>query len=109
MELRLEPHRTYSTHHVFQRKFPEFIPDFLAPPLQSLEGLRFKSLLCRWRRFSQEADGRDRPVDDIAREVHGHYETAIRRDPANWFWVHRRWKAPSTRQADSAVAGPRGA
>ena len=58
MELRLEPHRTYSPHHVFQRKFPEFIPDFLAPPLQSLEGMRFQSLLCRWCRFSQEADHR---------------------------------------------------
>lgn len=74
----------------------------------------YRTDLARWRIEvgpvipTHEADGRDRPVDDIAREVHGHYETAIRRDPANWFWVHRRWKAPSTRQADSPPAGTRG-
>jgi len=26
------------------------------------------------------------------RDVNGAFETAVRRDPANWFWVHRRWK-----------------
>lgn len=64
----------------------------------------YRTDLARWRIElgpvipTQGADGRDRPVDDIAREVHGHYEAAVRRDPANWFWVHRRWKPPSTRQ-----------
>ncbi len=35
---------------------------------------------------------RARPAADILREVNQAYEAAIRRDPANWFWVHRRWK-----------------
>jgi lauroyl/myristoyl acyltransferase len=26
------------------------------------------------------------------REVNLALEAAVRRDPANWFWVHRRWK-----------------
>ena len=37
------------------------------------------------------------------RDVNLAFESAVRRDPANWFWVHRRWKplgkarpAPST-------------
>jgi len=25
-------------------------------------------------------------------EVNRAFEAAVRRDPANWFWVHRRWK-----------------
>jgi len=36
--------------------------------------------------------GRARPVVDILRDVHAQFEQAIRRDPANWFWVHDRWK-----------------
>jgi len=26
------------------------------------------------------------------RDVNRALEAAVRRDPANWFWVHRRWK-----------------
>jgi lauroyl/myristoyl acyltransferase len=26
------------------------------------------------------------------RDVNHAFEIAVRRDPANWFWVHRRWK-----------------
>ena len=26
------------------------------------------------------------------RDVNAAFEAAIRRDPANWFWVHNRWK-----------------
>lgn len=47
---------------------------------------------------TQEADGSDRSVEAITRDVMAAYETAIRRDPANWFWVHRRWKPPSAIQ-----------
>ena len=27
------------------------------------------------------------------RAVNRALETAVRRDPANWFWVHNRWRA----------------
>jgi lauroyl/myristoyl acyltransferase len=33
-----------------------------------------------------------RSSGDIMRDVNRSFEKAIRRDPANWFWVHRRWK-----------------
>ena len=36
--------------------------------------------------------GRSRPIADIMRDVNHAFEIAVRRDPANWFWVHRRWK-----------------
>jgi KDO2-lipid IV(A) lauroyltransferase len=37
-------------------------------------------------------DGHSRSVEAITRELNLAYEAAVRRDPANWFWVHRRWK-----------------
>jgi len=39
-----------------------------------------------------QADGHPRPSEEIIRDVNGALEAAVRRDPANWFWVHRRWK-----------------
>ena len=35
---------------------------------------------------------RPREVIAITRDVNAAFEVAIRRDPANWFWVHNRWK-----------------
>jgi len=37
-------------------------------------------------------NGVARPTGDIMRDVNRALEIAVRRDPANWFWVHRRWK-----------------
>jgi len=45
--------------------------------------------------------GARRPQQDIMAEVNGAFESAILRDPANWFWVHRRWKPPSQAQVAS--------
>jgi len=40
-------------------------------------------------------------------EVNQAFETAIRRDPANWFWVHKRWKPnPSNAQGAKAKVEP---
>ncbi len=33
-----------------------------------------------------------RRTEDIMTDVNRAFEVAIRRDPANWFWVHNRWK-----------------
>ncbi|MHB8523508.1 MAG: lysophospholipid acyltransferase family protein [Limisphaerales bacterium] len=57
----------------------------------------FRTGPARWRvEFGGEIptriDGNPRPLEAIARDVNQAFETAIRRDPANWFWVHRRWK-----------------
>jgi lauroyl/myristoyl acyltransferase len=53
--------------------------------------------LAKWRiEGSDEIPTREnnapRSVEAITRDVNRDFEIAIRRDPANWFWVHRRWK-----------------
>ncbi len=57
----------------------------------------FRVSLARWRIELGEAvptheNGRPRDSGDIMRDVNRAFEAAVRRDPANWFWVHRRWK-----------------
>jgi lauroyl/myristoyl acyltransferase len=42
-------------------------------------------------------NGVPREIDAIMRDVNAAFEAAIRRDPANWFWVHKRWKQKPTR------------
>jgi lauroyl/myristoyl acyltransferase len=41
-------------------------------------------------------NGSPRSSADIMSDVNRSFEKAIRRDPANWFWVHRRWKGQSS-------------
>jgi lauroyl/myristoyl acyltransferase len=53
--------------------------------------------LAEWRietgeEIPTQKNGEARPVADIMRDVNRAFEIAVRRDPANWFWVHRRWK-----------------
>jgi lauroyl/myristoyl acyltransferase len=36
--------------------------------------------------------GKARSVEAITRDINHAFEVAVRRDPANWFWVHNRWK-----------------
>jgi KDO2-lipid IV(A) lauroyltransferase len=43
-------------------------------------------------------NGAPRSVEAIMRDVNRAFEIAVRRDPANWFWVHNRWK---TRKSDA--------
>ena len=59
----------------------------------------YRTALAHWRVELGEriptrdpATGAMRPAEDIMTEVNRALETAVRRDPANWFWVHRRWK-----------------
>jgi len=51
----------------------------------------------RWRielgeEIPTHETGRPRRSEDIMSDVNRAFEAAVRRDPANWFWVHRRWK-----------------
>ncbi len=62
----------------------------------------FRESLARWRmEFSEEIptkeNGKTRNTEDIIRDINSRFEEAIRRDPANWFWVHNRWKPPQPR------------
>jgi len=64
----------------------------------------FRTSLAHWRiEFgpripTREADGSPRDPVAIMKDVNRTLEAAVRRDPANWFWVHRRWKTESRRQ-----------
>ncbi|MFM8469845.1 MAG: hypothetical protein ACKODH_07740, partial [Limisphaerales bacterium] len=66
-------------------------------------GCRLHTCLCqrtaagRWHlEFGDEspthAHGQPRTPEAIAADINRVFEAAIRRDPANWFWVHNRWK-----------------
>jgi KDO2-lipid IV(A) lauroyltransferase len=66
-------------------------------------GICYRTSLAQWRielgePIPTHADGQPRPSQDIMRDVNRDLEQAVRRDPANWFWVHRRWKKTGKRQ-----------
>jgi Kdo2-lipid IVA lauroyltransferase/acyltransferase len=48
-------------------------------------------------------NGVARSTADIMLDVNRALETAVRRDPANWFWVHRRWKPVKPVKAETNV------
>jgi KDO2-lipid IV(A) lauroyltransferase len=52
--------------------------------------------------------GQPRSIEAITLDISKAFEKAVRRDPANWFWVHNRWKTfrastPKAVQETSAV------
>jgi len=64
-------------------------------------GFCFRVALAKWRLELGDAiptheNGSPRSSEDIMRDVNRSFEAAVRRDPANWFWVHRRWKDEDT-------------
>jgi Kdo2-lipid IVA lauroyltransferase/acyltransferase len=53
--------------------------------------------IARWRieigdEIRLRDNGQPRAIEAIVADVNAALEAAIRRDPANWFWVHKRWK-----------------
>jgi KDO2-lipid IV(A) lauroyltransferase len=57
----------------------------------------YRTGLGRWTIETGDAiatrqEGKNRSSEDITRDVNAALENAVRRDPANWFWVHNRWK-----------------
>ncbi|WCJ58272.1 hypothetical protein NXS98_11100 [Fontisphaera persica] len=90
-------------------RLPFFGRDAATNPAPAIFALRYRLPLftgycfrigpARWRlevgeQIPTVANGRPRPVEEIMRDVNRAFEQAIRRDPANWFWVHNRWKTP---------------
>jgi KDO2-lipid IV(A) lauroyltransferase len=49
-----------------------------------------------------------RSVEAITLDVNRAFEAAVRRDPANWFWVHNRWKAKGRAARSTTPAAPGG-
>ncbi|MGA2028668.1 MAG: hypothetical protein ABSG87_01150 [Verrucomicrobiota bacterium] len=57
----------------------------------------YRTGLARWEiEVGDEIPTREnaapRSTGEIMRDVNCVFEIAVRRDPANWFWVHKRWK-----------------
>jgi KDO2-lipid IV(A) lauroyltransferase len=46
--------------------------------------------------------GHARSIDAITGDINTAFEVAVRRDLANWFWVHRRWKSPGRHTPQSS-------
>jgi lauroyl/myristoyl acyltransferase len=71
----------------------------------------FRIAPAKWRlelgdKISTRENDAPRSSGDIMRDVNRSFEKAIRRDPANWFWVHRRWKVqPGNQKTHELVAG----
>jgi KDO2-lipid IV(A) lauroyltransferase len=73
-------------------------------------GFCFRVGIAQWRmevgeEIRTHEDGRPRSTEAIMRDVNTAFEKAVRRAPANWFWVHNRWKMPKN-LARKAAAVP---
>ena len=71
----------------------------------------YRTALARWHIEVSEAipthgAAGPRDVAAITLDMNRAYEEAIRRDPANWFWVHRRWKRPGRKPAHADTSSP---
>src|SRR5579871_2150342 len=60
-------------------------------------GICYRVGLARWRieggpEIPTHENGVARSTEAIMLDVNRAFEVALRRDPANWFWVHNRWK-----------------
>ncbi len=90
-------------------RLPFFGHDCSTSPAPAVFALRYRcplhTSICyrvglgRWRietgdEIPTHENGQRRSIEAIMRDVNLAFEKAIRRDPANWFWVHNRWKAP---------------
>jgi KDO2-lipid IV(A) lauroyltransferase len=63
-----------------------------------LTGICYRVGLAQWRieagaEIPTHENGQARTTMSIMSDINRAFEVAVRRDPANWFWVHNRWKA----------------
>ena len=73
-----------------------------------ITGICYRVGLARWRieagaEIPTHENGRPRSTAAIMGDVNRAFEAAVRRDPANWFWVHRRWKPSNSGDPETAV------
>jgi len=74
-------------------------------------GFCFRTALGKWRlevgpEIATTENGQARSTEAIMRDVNHAFEEAVRRDPANWFWVHNRWKLAPNKTPDTEPAIP---
>ena len=70
----------------------------------------FRTALARWSieigdEIPLRENGVMRRAEAIMLDVNRAFEQAVRRDPANWFWVHNRWKKPRIKRISPGVSG----
>ena len=75
-----------------------------------ITGICYRVGPARWRieagaDIPTHENGRPRPTAAIMRDVNRAFEAAVRRDPANWFWVHRRWKPLNSGSPEPNASG----
>lgn len=66
-------------------------------------GICYRTALATWQieigaEIPTHENGHPHSSEAIMRDVNRAFEAAIRRDPANWFWVHNRWKPTRPKQ-----------
>jgi len=98
-----------SDQHAGQRglRLPFLGHDCSTSPAPAVFALRYDCALytgvcyrvgpARWRieagaEIPISENGQARSVEAVMLDVNRAFEVAVRRDPANWFWVHNRWK-----------------
>jgi Kdo2-lipid IVA lauroyltransferase/acyltransferase len=74
-----------------------------------ITGVCYRVGLARWRIEAGEEiptheNGKPRSTAEIMLDVNRAFEAGVLRDPANWFWVHRRWKATNGRAGSAPAA-----
>lgn len=74
-------------------------------------GVCYRVGLARWRieagtEIPVRENGEPRSIEAMMLDVNRAFEAAVRRDPANWFWVHNRWKKPPPRRAQAQERAP---
>ena len=75
-------------------------------------GVCYRIGLAQWRieagaEIPTHENGHPRSTRDIMLDVNRAFEAAVRRDPANWFWVHNRWKIlRASRPKSGGAASP---
>ena len=79
-----------------------------------ITGVCYRVGLARWRieagaEIPTRENGHPRSTAAIIGDVNRAFEAAVRRDPANWFWVHKRWKpAPAGKSGTGVPPAPAG-
>lgn len=67
-------------------------------------GICYRTGIAQWQveagdEIPTHENGKPRSTEAITADVNRALENAIRRDPANWFWVHNRWKPAKSRRS----------
>jgi lauroyl/myristoyl acyltransferase len=73
-------------------------------------GICYRVGLARWRIEASDeipTHENDQPRSTVAilLDINRAFEAAVRRDPANWFWVHNRWKGGEMRDVKAELPG----